>query len=241
MMNDNNNIYPQENKSFATLQSYTPPKEAEPLLARIVSIILHPLFMGIYTVALLFVYTDFNLLFAGQFFLFMSPMFFLTCVVPLCSLYFLNKMKLIKNYGTTEPQERLIPFLVFFLSYGLLVYHFHSAKLYTWFTALLAAPLILIVVSGIISHFWKISLHMVGIGALVGSTLSVCYHVKGVNPYVLFIILFILAGCLGVARLASKKNTPAQVYAGFVLGAAVSYICVWIGAYWGLIVFLQNQ
>lgn len=79
-----------------------------------------------------------------------------------------------------------------------------------------------------------------GMGALTGCILSICYHVKGLNLYVLFIILFILAGCLGVSRLALNRNTPAQVYAGYLIGIAVSYLTVWIGAYWGLMIFLKN-
>lgn len=219
----------------ASLMSYSPATEEGALLARIVSIVLHPILMGIYTVALLFFYTDFNLIFAGQFLRFLSPVFFLTCVVPLSSMYFLSKSGLMDSYRINPSRQRIIPFLIIFISYSLLIYYFHAAKLYVWFISILAVPLILVVILGVISAYWKISIHMAAIGALIGSTLSVCYNVKGVNPFILFIILFILAGCLGVARLSLKKNTPAQVYIGFFVGAVVSYLCVLFGAYWGVI------
>ncbi|MDH6307257.1 membrane-associated phospholipid phosphatase [Dysgonomonas sp. PFB1-18] len=214
--------------------------EKEPLLPRIISIILHPLLMGAYGVALLFLYTDFNLLFAGQFFRFMSPVIFFTCIVPITGIYFLKKAGLINSYRLTERQDRLLPYIITFFAYALLIYYFYAAKLYIWFLSTLIAPLILIIITAIINGFWKISAHMVGIGGLIGCTLSVCYNVKGVNPFFLFIILFILAGCLGVSRLILGRHTPAQVYAGFLLGFAVSYICVWIGAYWGVLLFLKN-
>jgi len=214
--------------------------EKEPLLPRIISIILHPLLMGAYGVALLFLYTDFNLLFAGQFIRFISPVVFFTCIVPLTGIYFLRKAGLIESYKLTERQDRLLPYIIVFFAYVLLIYYFYAAKLYVWFLSTLVAPLILVVITAIINGFWKISAHMVGIGCLIGCTLSVCYNVKGVNPFFLFIILFILAGCLGVSRLALGRHTPAQVYAGFLLGLIVSYICVWIGAYWGILLFLKN-
>ncbi|WP_029902960.1 hypothetical protein [Prevotella sp. 10(H)] len=217
--------------------SYEPPKKKEPVLAKIVSVVLHPLLMGVYCIALLFLYTDFSLLFSGQFIRFITPVFFLTCVVPASSIYFLRKGGLIKDYDLKDRDDRLIPFIALFLSYSLLVYYFAAAGLYAWFIGVLAAPLILIVIAAIVTKRWKISLHMMGIGALIGSTLSICYNVKGLNPFILFIILFILAGCLGVSRLVLQRHTPAQVYLGFVVGLLVSYISVFIGTYWAFIVF----
>ena len=219
---------------------YTPPKEKKPLPAIIISIILHPIFMGVYGIILLFLYTDFNIIFARQFFRFISPVLFLTCIIPASSIYFLKKAGLIKDYSLTEKNDRLIPYFLSFLSYALLVYYFNSAGLYMWFISTLVAPMILIAVTAIINIFWKISAHMIGIGGLIGCTLSVCYNVKGINPFILFIILFILAGCLGVARLVLKKHTPAQVYIGFLVGITISYFCVKIGAYWGFISFMKN-
>jgi len=215
-------------------------KESEPLIPRIISILLHPMLMGVYGVALLFLYTDFNLIFAGQFIRFVSPVFFLTCFVPVSSMYFLKRAGLIKDYELTDKRDRFLPYLTVFLAYLLLIYYFHSAKLYIWFLSTLFAPVILIIIAAIVNIYWKISAHMMGIGGLIGCTLSVCYNIKGLNPFILFIILFILAGCLGVSRLILKRHTPAQVYIGFLVGLMVSYLCVWIGSYWGLILFMKN-
>lgn len=219
---------------------YESSKTKEPVLAKIISIILHPFLMGVYGISLLFIYTDFNLIFAGQFTRFISPVFFLTCVIPASSIYFLKKAGLIKDYSLSDPRDRFTPYLVIFFAYALLIYYFYSAKLFIWFIAVLAAPLFLILIGAIINIYWKISAHMIGIGGLIGCTLSVCYNVKGVNPYVLFIILFILAGCLGVSRLVLKRHTPSQVYTGFLVGLVVSYLCVWLGAYWGFMLIMKN-
>jgi len=220
--------------------SYSPPKTDGLLWPAITSIILHPLLMGVYTVSLLFLYTDFNLLFAGQFIQFISPVLFLTCIVPVSGMYFLQRSGLMKRYRDGNIFDRLLPMLLLFFTYSLLIYYFHSAKLFIWFLAVLTVPLVLIVTASIISIKWRISLHMLAIGGMIGSTLSVCYNIKGVNPFILFIILFILAGFLGVARLIPGKETPAQVYTSFLIGLVVSFICVWLGTYWGIIMFLKN-
>lgn len=218
---------------------YDPPRIKEPVLARIISFVLHPLLMVVYTIILIFVYTDFRFLYGNQFIQFIAPAFFLSCAIPVSGIYTLKVTKLITDYKFRK-EERFLPFTIFFFSYGLLFYYFFSAKLTIWFLAVLAVPMILFIIYAFISTFWKISAYMIGMGGLIGSIMSICYNIKGLNLYVLFIILFILAGSLGVSRLALNRNRPAQVYAGFLIGIVVSYFTVWIGAYWGIVIFLKN-
>lgn len=218
-----------------------PEKPKEPLAAQIVSIILHPLFMGIYGLIFLFVFTDFGILFATQFWHFFTPVLMLSCIVPASGIFILKRLGLISSYGLENKNERFIPFLITFLSYGSLIYFFCLSGLHVfflWFITLFIIPFLLLIISSIINIWWKISVHMIGIGSLLGSVLSVCYNVKGLNIYPLFIILFILAGCLAVSRLILNRHTPAQVYAGFLLGISVSYLCIWASAKYA-IVFLK--
>lgn len=202
-------------------------KSDEPILARIVSIVLHPLFMTMYGVCLLFVYTDFKFIFAGQFLSFLIPVFILSCMIPASSVFFLKKAGFVKDFELTNKNERFLPFIIAIICYALLFYYFFRAGMYIWFLSTLIAPLILLLLGSIITIFWKISIHMMSIGGLIGCVFSICYNVKSINPSVLFIILTILAGCLGVSRLILKRHTPAQVYAGFLTGFIISYLCVW--------------
>lgn len=236
-MTQSNDQIDLENVDVNHMIAPKPPKPKEPLAARIISIILHPLFMGMYAVGLLFVYTDFKFVFANQILFFLAPFFILTFLIPANALFLLKKAHLIKDYDLKDRKERFLPFLIIFCCYALLFYYFYQAGLYVWFLSLLLAPLFLLIITAIISTFWKISAHMMGIGGLIGGVLSVCYNVKGLNPFFLFIILFILAGCLGVSRLILKRHTPAQVYTGFVIGLAVTYISVAIGVYINIILF----
>lgn len=226
--------------NIKNLEVYEPPKEKQPILARVVSIALHPLFMAIYAVILIYIHTDFKFLFANQFVQFMTPVLFFSCIIPASGMYFLKLAGIIHNFRLNNKDEWLLPFFVFFMSYGLLFYYFFSAKLYVWFLAIVAIPVILLVIYTLISRFWNISAYMIGIGGVIGCVMSVCYYIKGLNLYILFIILFILAGCLGVSRLALNKSTPPQVYIGFLIGMAISFLTVWIGAYWGFVIFLRN-
>lgn len=219
---------------------YSPPQEKEPILPQIISFVLNPVFMVIYSIAIIFLSTDFTFLFANQFIRFMTPVIFFSCIIPVSGIYFLRLTHVIKDYHLDNKSEWILPLSVFFLSYALLFYYFFSAKLYIWFLAVILTPLILLLIYAIISRFWKISAYMMAIGGMIGCILSVCYNIKGLNLPVLFMILFILAGCLGVSRLMLNRSTPAQVYVGFLIGSVVSYLWVYIGTYWSLILFLRN-
>lgn len=215
-----------------------PIKKDRPLWAVIVSLLLHPVFMTTYSIALLFVYTDFKYIFANRFSDFMSMVMFFTCFMPLVSIYFYRRIGYINAFSIETRHDRLVPFFTTVLSYGVLFFIFYKGGLYTWFLAIVVASTILLVLGNLICIWWKISMHMIGIGGLIGSVFSIAYNIKQQNPYELFIILIILAGILGVARLILKKNTPAQVYGGFLVGLSVSYLTIFIAWYYPIIYLL---
>lgn len=210
-------------------------------IAYLISVILHPAFITIYGVALLFVYTDFQYIFASQFGRFMYPIIIFSCLIPISSLFIFKRTGYISDYSLNKKEERFLPLLVTLMSYLVLFFYFYKAGLFSWFLAVLLVPVILLLVIGVINIYWKISAHMTGMGALIGTVLSVSYNIKGLNPYLLFIILIILAGALGVSRLILKRHTPAQVYWGFAIGLVLSYIIVFIGGYYPILLLLMRS
>jgi membrane-associated phospholipid phosphatase len=87
------------------------------------------------------------------------------------------------------------------------------------------ATIITVFLSLLITLFWKISIHLVGMGGLTGAVLALSY-IAGADRHILVSVLFILAGLLGVARVYLQEHKPAQVYAGFALGFAVVFTYV---------------
>lgn len=197
-------------------------------IAYMFSVILNPLLMPLYSVLLLFSYTNFSEIYPGQIFNFLFPVFLFSCLIPALFIFVLKKTGMVKDYSLSNRFERIIPYIMTCFSNSTLVYYFYSSNLYIWFLGVLAVPAIITLVGFLINIFWKVSAHMLAIGGLIGVTLAVCYHIKGLNPFLLFIMLFILAGCLAVSRLYLKKSTVAQVYGGFLIGVAVAFSTIWI-------------
>ena len=82
--------------------------------------------------------------------------------------------------------------------------------------------ILIIIFAAIISKFWKISLHLLAIGGVVGVFLALQLIEGGVLHLLLIFIL--LSGILGVARIAQKAHNHTQVYLGFLLGMSVELI-----------------
>ncbi|MDD2551825.1 MAG: hypothetical protein PHO84_07325 [Dysgonamonadaceae bacterium] len=200
------------------------------IYAQFISSIFQPLLMPIYSVALLFIYTHFRFIYATQFFNIIIPTALFTFVVPGFLIYLMFRLNVISDLSLLKRKDRFAPYAITILCFGFLIYHFYTSGLPLWFLMMLIAPIITMAVASIITLWWKISAHMFGISSLVGGVMSICYFVEKSNPYLLFMLLFVLSGMVGVSRLILRRHTPNQVYAGFVLGFVVSFTSVWIGS-----------
>jgi membrane-associated phospholipid phosphatase len=75
---------------------------------------------------------------------------------------------------------------------------------------------------------WKISIHMLGMGSIVGLLVGLTMRYQSaLLPIILSII--IVSGLVGYARLRLDAHTPGQVYAGFALGVLVMLGAVLVG------------
>ena len=64
---------------------------------------------------------------------------------------------------------------------------------------------------------------MVGIGGLLGFLISISYLTK-YDMTVFYIIVIVVAGLVGFARLKLEEHKPSQIYLGFLLGLFVQTI-----------------
>ena len=200
------------------------------VFSQFISSIFQPLLMPIYSVALLFIYTQFRFIYATQFFGIIIPTVLFTFLVPGLLIYLMFRLGIISDLTLPKRQDRFAPYAISMMSFGFLIYYFYTSGLPLWFLMMLAAPIVTMVLASVITLWWKISAHMFGISSLVGGVMSVCYFVEKSNPYLLFMLLFVISGLVGVSRLVLRRHTPNQVYAGFLLGFVVSFTFVWIGS-----------
>jgi len=194
--------------------------------AKILSYLLHPLFLPTYTLLILFFsnrLSGFNI-YSGEeawktnIELFLL-IFIFTLVLPLSISLALKKAGKITSLEMETIEERRLPFMYTAISYILgfiLIQREIGQSLNPFLMLVLVGAQFNIVLTLVISHFWKISIHMIGIGGLVGvSMLMMKLNMQWDNIF--YLILFI-AGLLAYARLKLEAHTPVQVLAGFVVG-----------------------
>jgi hypothetical protein len=194
----------------------------EKRLAQIISIIFHPLLIPTYLFLILLnlpVYFAMIIPLNAKWMI-LGLIFLNTCILPSVFVFLIYKRGVVSSVYLETREERTFPYMVtvifFYLAYYLLRRMQVSPILYY----ILAGMTLLMILSFVINLFWKISTHMTAAGAFLGTILGVSYFLE---MYMLYLILalVILNGMVGFARLKEKAHSPAQVYAGFLLGSII--------------------
>lgn len=149
-----------------------------------------------------------------------------TILIPLSLIPFYLYRKFILSVRMEQSHERIIPLIVqsilFFITYYILN-RFYAPELIT--TYILTGGLI-VFIALIISWNWKISLHLLGMGAITGIFFILSLkHKIDVNNYL--IILLLASGLVAYSRLKLEAHNPNQIYAGFSVGFSISSIVLY--------------
>ena len=196
-------------------------------LAQFISIIGHPLFMPVYAVVLIFEfnpYIDLQLPNSIQVIV-LSILSVFTIILPLLTAIILQKFGVVKSIYMKTAEERKWPFLLsvlwYYLGFELLTNIALPISLYL----LMIGAITVILVAHFITLRWKISVHMLGIGGVIGAMIGLSQRFQ-FNHFYLILVLFFVAGLIGYARLKTNSHNYRQVYIGFILGTMIEWIAV---------------
>jgi len=197
-------------------------------LSKFISIILHPIFMPILAFYLsLKQVPSIGLAFTNNQNYIYLVLFISTVILPLISIFFLIKIGKVSSIEISNHKERSVPLFKTALFMGIGYYILENT--------LVRAPIIkaeligaisIILTASIISKYWKISLHLLGIGGVVGVliALEVIYG----NLQHLIIIFTILSVILAMARIKEKAHNYPQLYIGFFGGLSIELLILLI-------------
>lgn len=188
-------------------------------LARLFSAVLHPLIIPTLGIIILFnleSYIAYSIPVQAKRFVLLM-VFINTAVAPLLSVIALKRARVIGDMLLDERHDRFIPMLLSALYFILTYYLLRQITLPSIIYYYVMGAGLLVIICLLITLRWKISIHMASMGALTGF-LIVSSLLLGVNINMLIILAVFLSGMLGFARLRLNAHSPAQVYAGFLLG-----------------------
>lgn len=123
-----------------------------------------------------------------------------------------------KTITMESIEERRLPFLFTTVFYSTGYYILNSVlSLPGPIKLILIGANISVIIALIINLRWKISIHMIGIGGIIGAMCGLSYRLM-IDLRFEISLLILCAGAVGYARLKLKAHHPSQVYAGFLLG-----------------------
>jgi hypothetical protein len=194
-------------------------------LAKIISILFQPLLIPSF--ALLIIFNLKNHIALGipvaarQ--MIMGMVFITTFLMPAIFLLFLYKRGIIKTLQMDSREERIFPMIITGIFYLTTYYIIRKFQLDTIYLKLFLGSVITVLLALAVSLYWKISMHMMGVGGLVGALTGVS---QSLNIDLTFWIIFAVfcSGLTGFARLRLNAHNPGQVYAGFLSGFMVMLV-----------------
>ena len=151
--------------------------------------------------------------------------FLSTIMLPLINILFLIRSKKVSSLEMANHKERSLPL---FISAIWIWFGYYSLEKILVLSPILKSEIlgiiIITVIASVISKYWKISLHMLGIGGVIGVLISLNILFGGMGKAIIIAILF--AGILGVARLHEKAHNHTQIYAGLILGCLIEVCAI---------------
>ncbi|MFH2142888.1 MAG: hypothetical protein ABIJ97_10725 [Bacteroidota bacterium] len=194
--------------------------------AKIITLLFHPMIMptlGIFIILNSGTYIS-TIHSDAQKFIYLI-VFACTFIFPLLFFPFLLYRNLVTSFSIHNHKERIYPLILALIFYLIAYYVIQSLPFPSIFSSFLLACLISLSVVLIISIFWKISIHMCGIGGIIGLLLSISINFL-TNLQFYLIIAFIIAGLTAYSRLKLNEHNYQQVVAGFSIGFVVVFLTV---------------
>jgi len=196
-------------------------------IAKIISVIFHPVLIP--TLGL------FLLLNSGFYFSMLTweakrfvllVVFFTTCILPMLSVAI---MALNPKFDISMPEsrDRILPLATSSIFYYLGFVLLSKVRAVPDFKIFMVATVLVIIALLIISFTWKISTHMAAIGGLTGTLFALSFR-SGINPIYSILIVVLVSGLVGTARLILNKHNIWQLLAGYGLGFFVLYFVIYL-------------
>lgn len=195
------------------------------LLFKIISFLAHPLLLPFYALLILTLANPYA--FSPQSacsFKFIALTSFINIIFfPLFSLFMLKNLNFIPNFKFNDRQSLILSHIcvLFFYTWGYVVYFRSGCN--SAISDVLQAAILCSTVSFVANAFSKkISLHALGLGALLAISIFACQlSALDFRKMVSFVIIF--AGVVGTARLYLQKSSPRNLYQSFFTGFIIQF------------------
>ncbi|MFN2438407.1 MAG: phosphatase PAP2 family protein [Chitinophagaceae bacterium] len=197
--------------------------------AKLISVIFHPLFIPVYISWFLIYYTPLFPQFTQDDKLLLLLRFLIMYTVfPLVTILLAKGLGFVKSIYLRTQKDRIIPYVACGIYYFWMWYVLRNQPEFPRLLVMLSMSIFIAASLGLIfNSYLKISMHTIAAGVMAAFVYSIALF-SDANFGVYISIAFFIAGAVGTARLINGDHTPAEIYAGFFIGAVSLLIAYWI-------------
>ena len=199
---------------------YNNQNEALTKTSKIISVAFHPLLIPFYGMLIIFT--------APTFFLYVPLKIKLTLLliiltntvlIPVSLLPFFMHRNIIKSWVLETRKERIAPLVTVSLCYIITSYIITSLQIPVFIKAFILSASVIVICTALINFWWRISIHSVGAGALLG-VIMMLSAIMGVSLIWFILPVLFIAGLVLSSRLFLNSHNSLEVYTGFLCGFA---------------------
>ncbi|MDH6303538.1 membrane-associated phospholipid phosphatase [Parabacteroides sp. PF5-5] len=203
------------------------------LFANITSILFHPLLMVTYGVLLALNFTYLAIYpFTMKLYL-AGGALLCSAIIPGLLILLMIKGGAATDMELSDRRERAVPYLIFITANMVCMFYLSKLQMPFWILSMFIGICLALFVALCVNFFWKISVHAIGIGGLLGAVMGAA-QIQMINPFWMFIWIILASGLVCTSRIILEKHTPMQTYAGYGLG----FICTFGASFMNFIYLL---
>lgn len=217
----------------AALESQpSPQKVALRIVARLISVLFHPLLMPTYMLALLIIVNPylFGISSLGDRLsvLLLLRIFLSTFFIPMVAISMLRTTGLVSSFSMRDSKERIGPYIITGIFYLWMFRNFYGgSQIPTAYTSFMLGATIALFLAFFINIFSRISIHTVGMGTLLGMVIVTMLFFSydtftfgnwNLTMNTVLVIAVLLAGLVGTARQVLYEYSPTDLYGGYLVG-----------------------
>ncbi|MDE6396758.1 MAG: phosphatase PAP2 family protein [Muribaculaceae bacterium] len=196
----------------------------EPRWARIVSAVFSPILVPTYSMILALWLTDLSTLPESVRLGAATVVFLITGIAPMIAILTLIKLGYVDEFDIPARHQRYFPTVIMVLCFLGAAWYIYRAMAPVWLVMLFVAGAVSSLLLLAMNTRTKVSGHSLAMGTMLGMMIYIGAHGLSdvwITPWIVVVIL--LAGLVGSARLALDRHTPLQVALGMITGIVVTY------------------
>ena len=144
----------------------------------------------------------------------------LTFLLPISLIFLMVSRGMIQSVHLENREERIFPLILTGILYYLTFFLMRRLQLDPVYLRLFMGSTVSIIIALLISLIWKISIHMIGVGGWLGAIIGIGFILQ-IDLLIPILVICLISGLVGTARLQLKVHKPVQIYSGFLLGFVV--------------------